>query len=291
MFCHAFRFEGRRTVQAGPVSTALGRLRLEHLLTRERLDALSCVLHFGEADFRCGLTPYRGPEHQAEVEVSLLERAQSESLAHLLRETDRFFPGRDYGLRDLFLDERRRVADLLLEGTMRRYFDHYQEIFEDNRRLMEFLCEIDSPIPSPLRVAADVTLTARLVRATRAAREGELELAAAEAELEEVTSLARRLEAHLNGPAIRREVVKLLDHNVQELVSGKPPARPAALLSRLVSLAKRLGLELDLWDAQNRLWAWAGSARVTVDREVAAALARSFWFDEQTLLARAGYSA
>ncbi len=290
VFCHGFRFEDRRTVQAGPVSTSLGRLRLEHLLTRERLDALYCVLHFGEADFRCGVTPYRGPEHQAEVEVALLERSQSESLAHLLRDADRFFPGRDYGLRDLFLDERRRVAELLLDGTMRRYADHYQEIFEDNRRLMEFLAEIDSPIPNPLRVAADVTLTRRLVHATRAARRGELELSAAEAELEEITSLARRVGAHLHAPTIRREVVELLDHNVLELVSGKPPARPAALLTRLVRMAKRLGLELDLWDAQNRLWAWAGSARVTVDREVAAELARAFWFDEQTLLARAGYS-
>jgi hypothetical protein len=290
MFCHAFRFEGRRTVQAGPISTALGRLRLEHLLTRERLDALSCVLHFGEADFRCGLTPYRGPQHQGEVEVALLDRSQSESLAHLLREADRFFPGRDYGLRDLFIDERRRVADLLLEGTMRRYADHYEEIFDDNRRLMEFLCEIDSPIPNPLRVAADVTLTRRLLNATRAARAGEMELSAAEAELGDITNLARRLGAHLHVPTIRREVVKLVAHNLQELMVGKPPAHPAAMLARLVGLARRLGLELDLWDAQNQLWAWAGSARVTIDREMAAELARNFWFDEHTLLVRAGYS-
>ena len=290
MFCHAFRFEGRRTVEAGPISTALGRLRVEHLLTRERLDALCCVLHFGEADFRCGLAPYRGPEHQAEVEAELLERSQSGSLAHLLRAADRYFPGRDYGLRDLFLDERRRVADLLLDGTMRRYADHYREIFEDNRRLMEFLCELDSPIPAPLRVAADVTLTGRLLQATRAARSGELELDAAEAELEEITALARRLGAHLDTPTLRRELVELVAQNVQELVSGRPPARPAAMLARLVGLAKRLGLELDLWAAQNQLWTWAVSARVTIDREVAAELARCFWFDEPTLLARAGYS-
>jgi alpha-amylase/alpha-mannosidase (GH57 family) len=291
MFCHAFRLEGRRTVQAGPISTALGRVRLEHLLTHERLDAIACVLHFGEADFRCGLTPYRGPEHEAEVETALLERSQSESLAHLLRETDRFFPGRDYGLRDLFLDERRRVADLLLQGTIQRYAAHYQEIFEDNRRLMEFLCEIDSPIPNPLRVAADVTLTRRLVHLTRAARAGELDLAAAEVEMEEVAALARRLGAHLHMPNIRREVGKLVTQNLQELLAGKPPARPAAMLARLVGLARRLGMELDLWEAQNKLWGWVGSSPLTIDREVAAELARNFWFDERTLLARAGYTA
>jgi hypothetical protein len=269
---------------------ALGRIRLEHLLTREKLDALYCVLHFGEADFRCGLSPYRGPQHQAEVEEALLSRSQSQSLAHLLRETDRFFPGRDYGLRDLFLDERRRVAELLLDGTMRRYADHYQEIFEDNHRLMEFLREIDSPIPDPLRVAADVTLTRRLLHITRSARAGEIDLDAAEAELEAIAALARRLGAHLHLPLVRREVTELVVRSLEDLAAGKPPARPAALLARLVGLARRFGLELDLWDAQNRLWAWAGSVPVTVDREVAIELARCFWFDEATLLARAGYA-
>ncbi|HET6437760.1 MAG TPA: DUF3536 domain-containing protein [Anaeromyxobacter sp.] len=290
VFCHAFRLEGRRAAQAGPISTAVGRLRLEHLLTREKLDALYCVLHFGEADFRCGLSPYRGAGHQAEVEEALLSRPHSTSLAHLLRDTDRFFPGRDYALQDLFLDERRRVADLLLEGTMRRFEDHYLQIFDDNRRLMEFLCEIDSPLPGPLRVAADVTLTRRLLRATRAARGGPPELTAAEQELETTAALARRLGAHLELPAVRRAMGELVAEHVSELTGGRPPDRHAAALSLLVTGARRLGLELDLWAAQNQLWAWAGSARVGIDREATAELARSFWFDEPTFLARAGYS-
>jgi len=290
-FCHAYRLEGRRTVAAGPITTTVGRLQLEHLHTREKLDALYCVLHFGEADFRCGLAPYRGEQHRAEVEEALLERPRSESLAHLLRDADRCFPGRDYGLRDLFLDERRRVAELLLQGTMRRYAERYQEIFEDNRRLMEFLHEIDSPIPEPLRVAADVTLTRRLLEATRAAREGAREMAAAEAELEELAEVAERLGAHLHGRAILRELGGMIDATMAELVGGRPPAQPAVVLTRLVALARRLGLELDLWAAQNRLWSWAGAARVTIDRALAAELAGAFWFDEATWLGRAGYEA
>ncbi len=116
-------------------------------------------------------------------------------------------------------------------------------------------------------------------------------LEAVAAEMEELAALARRLGAHLHVPNIRREVGKLVAQNLQELLAGKPPARPAAMLARLAGLARRLGMELDLWDAQNKLWAWAGSARLTIDREVAAELARNFWFDERTLLSRAGYTA
>jgi alpha-amylase/alpha-mannosidase (GH57 family) len=290
VFCYAYRVEGRRAAAAGPVSVALCRLQLESALTRETLDAVACVLHFGAADFRCGLAPYRGPEQLAELEEELLARSPAQSLAQLLRAVDRFFPGRDYGLRDLFLDERRRVAATLLEGTLRRYEEGYREIFEDNRRLMEFLRELDSPVPGPLRVTADVTLTARVLRVTGAARRGEVDLAAAEAELSAAVDLARRLGAHLHLDAVRRDVEQLVDDRVSALVAGQAPAARAAELAGILSLAERLGLRLDLWSAQNRIWAWAGSAMVTLDREATAELARRLWFDEGTLLARAGFA-
>jgi hypothetical protein len=290
VFCHSYVLQGRHTEQAGPVTVSVGCLQLEHLLTRERLDALYCVLHFGEADFRCGLVPYRGPEHLAEVESALLARPHYQSLAHLLREADRFFPGRDYGLRDLFLDERRRVADMLLDGTLRRNENTYRAIFEDNQRLMEFLREIDSPIPGPLRVAADVTLTGRLLRFTAAARAGVADLSAAGPELEATVELAQRLGAHLHLSALRLDVGALAVGLLDELLAGSAPGRRAVELARSLDLAKRLGLALDMWDLQNRLWEWAGSGRVAVDREVALDLARSLWFDERTLLRRAGHA-
>jgi hypothetical protein len=290
-FCYTYRLEGRRAAQSGPVSIALGRVQLENELTREALDAVYCVLHFGAADFRCGLAPYRGAAHLEEIEQAILARSHALSLAHLLRAVDRHFPGRDYGLGDLFLDERRAVAEVLLEGTMRRYEDDYLDIFEDNRRLMEFLHDIDSPVPGPLRVAADVTLTRRLLRVTGAARAGDVDLASAEIELSATVELARRLGAHLHLAAVRRDVEALVASRLAALLAGKSPAMRATELAGILALAHRLGLELDLWDAQNKLWAWAGSTLVTLDRAAAAELARHLWFDEATLLARAGFGA
>jgi alpha-amylase/alpha-mannosidase (GH57 family) len=291
LFCFRYRLEGKRRAQSGPATLALGRLQLESAVTRDSLDALYCVLHFGAADFRCGLVPYPGPEQEAAIEGALFSRLEVVSFARMLREVDRYFPGRDYALRDLFLDERRRVAEVLLEGTMRRYEDDYLRIFEDNRRLMEFLREIDSPIPGPLRVAADVTLTRRVLRATGRALGGDMRLAEAEEDLLRAAQLARRLDARLHIAPVRRDVEELVRRRVDAVVAGQAAALRAAELVEILDLAQRLGLWLDLWDEQNRIWAWAGSASVTLDREKTAAIAGRLWFDEEVLLARAGFAA
>jgi hypothetical protein len=290
VFCFGYRLEARRSAQSGPATLAVGRLALESQVTRESLDALYCVLHFGAADFRCGLVAFPGPDAHEEIEAALFEKFQTVSFHRVLRALDRTFPGHDYALRDLFLDERRRVAEVLLEGTMRRYEDDYLEIFEDNRRLMEFLREIDSPIPGPLRVAADVTLTNRLLAVTGGALSGEERLDDAEDVLRETVDLARRLGAHLHISALRKDVEELVRRRVASLVKGQAAAvRAAGELVGTIDLAARLGLWLDLWEAQNRFWTWAGSPGVTLDRESTAALARRLWFDEATLLARAGF--
>ena len=289
--CFRYRLEGRRHTQSGPATLALGRLRLQSLVTRDSLDALFCVLHFGAADFRCGLVPYPGPAADAGVEAALFSRLEATSFARMLREVDRFFPGRDYTLRDLFLDERRRVAEVLLERTIRRYEDDYLQIFEDNRRLMEFLREIDSPVPGPLRVAADVTLTRSVLQVTGRVLAGEVQLEDAEEDLLRAVQLAQRLGARLHIAPVRRDVEELVRRRVAALVAGQAASLRATELVGILDLARRLGLWLDLWDAQNRFWAWAGSASVTLDREKTAAIAGRLWFDEAVLLARAGFSA
>ncbi len=289
VFCYRYQLRAQCRAQVGPATLTLGRVELESLLTRERLDALFCVMHFGASDFRCGLEAYPGPERHAELERSLFSQPDRLSLAQLLRGVDRFFTGRDYTLRDLFLDERRRVAAILLSDTMRRYDDSYLEIFEDNRLLMDFLSEIDSPIPGPLRVAADVTLSRRLLAVTGKAVRGELDLPGAEIELTGTVQLARRLGAHLHLDPVKRDVEHLVRARLSALLAGKGVALRAAELVGILDLARRLGLELDLWDSQNRLWEWA-AARVSLDRETLAQLGRQLWFDEATLEARAGYA-
>ena len=165
----------RRSPSGGCTSRASSRRRRS-----TRCSAWSTSAPQTSAAASC-LTPAR-PRTQRSSGCSSRSWTRSRSRGSCARSTAPS-PGRDYALRDLFLDERRRVAGVLLEGTLRRYEDDYLRVFEDNRRLMEFLREIDSPVPTPLRVAADVTLTRRILDVTGRARSGEVRLADAEVEL------------------------------------------------------------------------------------------------------------
>jgi hypothetical protein len=150
---------------------------------------------------------------------------------------------------------------------------------------MELLGEIDSPIPRPLRVAGEVALSARLRDVTRRTRAGELDFEAAEPEITRIVELARRLGARLQTAAVRRDVEAVALERIAALRDGRGAGEGAAGLSAL------LGLQVDLWEAQNRFWDWAGSSRITLARDAMGELATHLWFDARTILRRAGLGA
>jgi len=283
LFCYDVALRGRRREKAGSATLAMSRLEIRSRLTHERRDLSACVLHFSGSDIRSGLRPY-DPDAHAEGEKRLFGRFAALSLAQMVREIDREFPGRDYTLRDLFLDERRRLAGQLLDETMRRYEDDYLQIYESNRRLIDFLREIDSPVPRPLQVATDVALTRQAQQCARALADGKVDLATAQSELLATAHLARRLGARIDPAAVRGPFHELLQTLVARVLAGGS-RDAAAQLSGVLELAPRLGMHLDLWEPQNRLWDGADEVRIEPDQ--LARLARALWFDERTLVARA----
>jgi hypothetical protein len=282
IFCHEVQASFRRREDAGTATLALARVEVRSLITQEKRDLITCVLHFSGADFRCGIRPWES-ERFARTAERLFESFSRISLAQAVREIDREFPGRDYTLRDLFLDERREVAGRLLRETMARYENDYLHIYETNRRLIEFLREIDSPVPRALQVAADVALTREAVEAARLLAS---DPGAAQDSLVSISQLAVRLGARIDPGALRGTLSAQLRTFFDQALSGRDEA--ALELAQLTGLARRLGVHLDLWALQNALWDGVRSGIVALGGEPLAHLARALWFDEETIVSRQG---
>ena len=280
IFCHEVQTSFRRREDAGTATLAMARVEVYSLITQEKLDLASCVLHFSGADFRCGIRPYE-PERFRRTAAHLFDSFSRLSLAQVVREIDREFPGRDYSLRDLFLDERREVAGRLLRETMARYVNDYLQIYEANRRLIEFLHEIDSPVPRPLQVSADVAVTHE---AQRIARDYAADPAASGEELISLSQLAKRLGARIDAEAVRPPLHQHMRDFFDAALHGDRES--AQRLLQLAELLRRLGVHLDLWALQNQLWGAVRSGALPLEAETLAQLGRALWFDEATLLTR-----
>jgi len=124
IFCHDVQTSFRRREDAGTAALSVARIEVKSLITQEQLDSPpACCTSPGRTSAAASVATTRIA--RSAPRSGLFESFNRLSLAQVVREIDREFPGREYTLRDLFLDERREVAGRLLQETMARYEGDY----------------------------------------------------------------------------------------------------------------------------------------------------------------------
>jgi hypothetical protein len=258
---HAYRVQ--RIDEAGEAYGGtpfrVGHVRVSSTVTGEVRDAMYAVLHFGGHDFVCGVRAWEDATVHADIKADLLRRHSRSTVADVVRGMDEWFPGGSFSLTDLFLDERRRVLARVTRATLLRHEETYQQIWEENRKLMHYLRQADAPIPEALGLVARHVLEEAMVSelAKAETRDDGAGLSGRMFELaEEAAALGLRLDLEAGRPIAIRLVRRALG-----AVAERPTPGRIADAIELLEGANRLGLRYGRWAAQNLFFdTWARHA-------------------------------
>jgi alpha-amylase/alpha-mannosidase (GH57 family) len=256
----------------GETSLAVGRVRVTSDVTGEVEEAAVAVLHFGGHDFHCAMRGLLDPPAFARVRSELLRRFTGHSLADVVRALDRHFEGKAYGIRDLFLEERRKILAAVTEGVLRGFEETYRRLYEESRRLLQYMREAEAPPPSALALAARYVLGRDLERALPGLAESD----GVPAPIREILTEARLLglDLALERERISAHLERALLARMTRLQDAVTPERVESVIA-VLRVGAELGCVPSLWIAQNRffeLWGQTGRAARPLLAPLAAAL-------------------
>jgi alpha-amylase/alpha-mannosidase (GH57 family) len=258
---YAYRVQRLDEVREVSDSTTLsiGHVRVSSEVTGETGDAVYAMLHFGSHDFSCGVRPWSVPTAYDTMKADMLGRWARHSVADLVRGLDEHFPGGLASLSHLFLDERRRVLADVIRTTLENHETTYRKIWEESRKLVHYLREVDAPIPDALALVGRHVLEQQVGTAL----EPVPELGVIPERVFALVDEARRLGLELDLSPLRfvvhRAVARALDA-IAEAPSSERVGRAIALIEGARSLDIRYGH----WATQNRffeLWRARRDAR------------------------------
>ncbi|MER3445334.1 MAG: glycoside hydrolase [Candidatus Dadabacteria bacterium] len=237
----------------GAITLLVGRTRVQSKIVLELTQAVFGVLYFGGYDFRCSIKGFLDLPNYERLKGELFRMFISHSITEVIRAMDVNFTGDYYTLKDLFIDERRKIAESLLESTISRYSDIYERIYEENRKLMHFLWSINTPIPAALKVAVEFALNCRISQAV-------IKLVAGEISIEDIGELALRIREEenwlgckLSWNGLKEALEKIGEKNTESVLEDYEPKKIEDVL-RLIEFGERLKLNLDIWRVQNLFW-------------------------------------
>ena len=214
-------------------------------LTLETNEYAFAVLKLTGHDVHCVVSEVLAGARYTEVKEDLLRIFARHSLSEVVRAFDHTFGETYYTAKALFLDDRRRVLAKVSEGVLEHLEEVYRQLYRENRRLMEYLHELDVPLPQGFSLAAGFLVNRAFARAAtnllQSGSDGE--------ELDEIFTEARKWEVpletkgieHLMGQALEERLLPLVEDPLSAVVPG---------VLQLLDLAERIGLTVNLWQAQ-----------------------------------------
>lgn len=262
VYGYPMRRTATRRVSSGTRTLLTGRLQATDRWTEDAETFSYAVLHVGGIDVHACLGPAWDDAALEGVTTALAAALEGGTVADVIRLMDRTFGDACYTLRDLFVEERRRVLTALSATAFEALDASLQRLYREHRPLMEVGRRAGMPVPMAFIATATLALVTELQRALQAPEPLPRRVLDAVAEAR-AWGIALRVETL--GPLLEARLLRQL-----EAAAGGHLEVHLADVLRTLDVAREAGIAPDLWRAQALFY-----ARLVPQREQATPAARA----------------
>ncbi len=255
---HVERLDEARETSDG-TALRVAHVRVSSEATGETGETMYALVHYGGHDFSCGIRTWQDQATYDVMKADLRRRFARLSVADMVRGVDEYFLDEPFSLAHLFLEERRRVLQNVIRAVLERHEETYRRIWEENRKLVHYLRQVDAPIPDTLGMAGRHVLE----RQACAALEQMDGLGPVPQRAVDIAAEAHALGFTLDLMPARFATNRAVKQALAAVATSLAP-EDVATAKALLEGARRLGLRYGHWATQNQffeLWRARPEAR------------------------------
>lgn len=242
IYCYEVQRETYSVEAEGKIRLANGSARLRSAITQESATLDFSVLHLGDHNVTAGI---RSADNSSEEDQKKLVEAFSQAdTAEVIRLLDQVYGKNTFSLRQLFRDEQRKIAKLILNESLNSAAAVYRTFFESQAPLIRFLNGLEIPVPNALKSAAEIALNNQL----------EQYLERPDLDLDSIHGLLREAAATkiaLDSTTLEYKVRKRLERDAADFAANPDDPAAAERMIKLLDLIPALPFSVVLWEAQN----------------------------------------
>ncbi len=248
VYCYKIRSLDYRKAEKANTSLVVGRIEVTSNVTLEKHDMIFALLHFGGEDFHCVIRGYAGKAEYEKIKEDLLSRYEAQPLTEIIRGLDEYFGKEYFTLKDLFIEERRKIINILIQDKLEKFAGIYRNLYDEAKGPMFQLKELDLQVPEEFKIAAEYALNCSLNDLLESAEDvGDIELLK---QAIDNNREAEKLGIELDNPFARITFSRYVRQRVKYLARNGDVAEYESLACSL-ELIKKLNLEPDFCDAQD----------------------------------------
>ncbi|MBD3243751.1 MAG: DUF3536 domain-containing protein [Chitinivibrionales bacterium] len=244
IYCYKVETVDAKRAVSGGYTLYTGTAEIKSIITTEEAEMSFAVLHFGDCNVSGGVRKFIDEQAFRTMRGEVLESFERADVPGTLHRIEKHFGTGSYSLWHLFRDERRKVLDQILSSTLQEIEMAMRQIRDHNYAVIETVRRVGLPLPGLL---TQVVSSLQGLELQRAIEKPEIDIGSATRVIEE----SRRWGVGLDKTTISFSAKRSLEHLAARLMSKPEDLEPLNRATRMISLLRSLGVEIDLWWVQN----------------------------------------
>mgnify|MGYP002861125019 CR=1 FL=1 len=157
VYCYSIKKKSYKEVKKGDSKLIIGNIEIESKVTLEKSNMIFALLQFSGGDFHCAIKEYS--DNFADMKKELIRTFLVSPLTEIIRNIDSYFGTEYFTLKDIFIEERRKILQTMLKGKLQIFSNTYESMYNEGKGSIYQMQSLGLAIPEEFKISAQYVLT------------------------------------------------------------------------------------------------------------------------------------
>ncbi len=245
VYCYKIKKHSYKRVVKGNSQLVIGHIEVTSKVTLEKSNMVFALLQFSGGDFHCAIKEYS--DNFMETRKELIRTYLVSPLTEIIRTIDNYFGAEYFTLKDIFIEERRKILQTMLKGKLQNFANTYESMYNEGKGSIYQMQTLGLEIPREFKISAQYVLTKQFneLFAGKGFFNSDILQQASDILFE-----AKRIGIEIDNTPTAKVFSKKIAQNISRLAYALDIQQVDATLEILDCIGK-LELKIDIAEAQN----------------------------------------
>lgn len=246
VYCYRIKKHSYKSITKGNSKLVTGHIEVESKVTLEKSNLIFALLQFSGGDFHCAIKEYS--PNFVDIKKELIRTYLVSPLTEIIRAIDNYFGKEYFTLKDIFIEERRKILQTMLKGKLKIFSNTYESMYNEGKGSIYHMQGLGLDIPEEFKISAQYVLTKQfndLFVESKGFLDNDIIQQGCDINFE-----AKRIGVEIDKRITSKVFSKKIAQNVNRLAYALDIQQVEATIE-LLDCINKLGLKVDIAEAQN----------------------------------------
>ena len=248
VYCYSVKRNDYQLVEKGNSNFIVGNIEVTSKITMQKSNLVFALMQYSDGDFHCAIKEFSTNEEYNLLKNSLIKTFALSPQTEIIRALDEKFGKEYFTLKDIFIEERKKILQILLKDQLKKFANRYEEMYDQGKSSIYHMQNLGLEIPEEFKISAGYTLSRRyndlLEHSVGFVEDNVIQQIVA------INYEAKRIGISIDKTPSNKVFSRKVITNLNRLTKSFEVSQAETILD-LFDMISKLELEIDIAEAQN----------------------------------------